>query len=400
MERDLQDDQFRENVVAWLDANVPAGLSGLTDWVTAMTPGHRFQSRAKATEHPIHREWEQRCLDARLVCAQWPQSHGGRGWSRSQRAIFEEELILRGIPRIDRGAGEFLLGPAVIANGSPEQAARLLPPIISGDVRYCQGFSEPGSGSDLASITTVGVVGDSGEIRITGQKIWTSDAARANRIFVLCRTEPGSKRHKGLSFVLADLTHDNHIDVRPIRQLTGSAEFAEVFFDGTRAPISDVIGGLGNGWAVAMSTLAVERDFNLPTLALNYYEEFRDFVENASAADLLSDPIVRQDIATAYSHTAVMRMLGLRIIDAQPDEEARVASVSKLFWSEYHQWFSARNLELAGSASLVRPAGDAQSYLTTPAQDLFLATRADTIYAGTSQIQRNIIAERTLGLPR
>ena len=285
-----------------------------------------------------------------------------------------------------------------MAHGTPEQQAHFLPKIISAEHVYCQGFSEPSNGSDLAGVQTKGVV-DGDEIVINGQKLWTSGFRRANMIFTLCRTNPDAPKHRGLSYVLVPMK-DNHIDARAVRQMTGAAQFGEEFFDGARAPLFNVIGGIDNGWRVAMTTLGFERGGNASTAHLRYEKQFWELVELARKVGRERDPLVRQNLAWAYTHVQIMRFSGLRMLAqlAEGKDPGPEASTSKLFWSEYQKRLGEIAADLRGAPGLIRPEGD--GYPIDAWQEVFLASRAGTIYSGTSEIQRNIIAERALGLPR
>jgi alkylation response protein AidB-like acyl-CoA dehydrogenase len=216
---------FRMEIRSWIGDNVPPGLAEMAQW---NLPNNRFDHRAQALASPEHREWERRLADAHLICPNWPVEYGGRGFTPVQMLVFAEECVRAGIPRVERGMGERLVGPAILAHGTPEQMAHFLPRIVSGADIYCQGYSEPDYGSDLAAVQTKGVV-DGDEIIIQGQKIWTSGAQRANMIFNLCRTDPDAPRHRGLSYVLARFAPDNGIEWRPVRQLTGEANFCHDF---------------------------------------------------------------------------------------------------------------------------------------------------------------------------
>jgi alkylation response protein AidB-like acyl-CoA dehydrogenase len=291
-----------------------------------------------------------------------------------------------------------MVGPSIMVHGTEEQQRHFLPRIISAEDVYCQGFSEPGQGSDLAGVTTRGVV-DGDELVITGQKIWTSGFYRANMIFILCRTDPDAPKHRGLSYVLTPFK-DNNIDARPVKQLTGSAEFGEEFIDGARAPLFNVIGGLNNGWRVAMTTLGHERGGGATTSYLSYQRQFTELVELAREVGRDQEPGIRDRLAWCHSHVQIMRYSGLRLMAqlAQGREPGPEASINKLFWSEYQQQVGELAVELLGAQALVRP--DGKGYRTSKWQNVFLASRAGTIFSGTSEIQRNIIAERALGLPR
>jgi alkylation response protein AidB-like acyl-CoA dehydrogenase len=389
--------EFQADMAAWIRQHAPAELPGLADWAAPTGPSARRQL-TEATEHRVYREWESRLLEARLVCPQWPEAVGGRGWDGVRLALFNQECHRAGVPRVTRGMGESLVGPSVIVHGTDRQRARLLPRIIDARDVYCQGFSEPNHGSDLAGVETRGeVVGD--QLVVTGQKVWTSGADRASVIFVLCRTDPDAPRHRNLSYVLVPL-RDNHVHTRPLRQMSGASGFSEVFLDGALAPLSNVIGGLGNGWRVAMTTLGFERGGQAAVAHLRFEREFWELVETARARGRDRDPLVRQDLAWAYAQVQLMRFQGLRLLArlAVKGEPGPESSLSKLFWSEYHRRLGEIALDVVGTGALVRPQGD--GYPTDRWQDVFLSSRAGTIYSGTSEIQRNIIAERVLGLPR
>src|SRR5215467_8216655 len=283
---------FREEMRAWIGKHRPAGLTG--------------------PEHPAWPEWECRLLEARLVCAQWPEAVGGRGWDGARLAIFNEECERESVQRVTRGMGESLVGPSVIVHGTDEQWARVLPRIVSGEDVYCQGFSEPDHGSDLAAVQTRGET-DGDEIVITGQKLWTSGAGRATMMFVLCRTDPAAEKHQGLSYVLIRFNVPQ-VRYRPIRQLSGAAEFYEDFLDGVRVPLFNVIGGLNNGWRVAMTTLGHERGGSATVQHLRYEREFWDLVETARKHGRIADPLVRQQLAQAYTRVQLMRFSGLRTL--------------------------------------------------------------------------------------
>ena len=389
--------QFRGSIREWIDENTPAGMAELTDWTaTGMTGGYDVNADAYAS--PLYAEWERRLLDAKLVCPRWPERFGGRGLTALQFAIFAEELHRARLPRVVRGFGENMVGPSIMAHGTPEQQAHFLPKIISAEHVYCQGFSEPSNGSDLAGVQTKGVV-DGDEIVINGQKLWTSGFRRANMIFTLCRTNPDAPKHRGLSYVLVPMK-DNHIDARAVRQMTGAAQFGEEFFDGARAPLFNVIGGIDNGWRVAMTTLGFERGGNASTAHLRYEKQFWELVDLARKVGRERDPLVRQNLAWAYTHVQIMRFSGLRMLAqlAEGKDPGPEASTSKLFWSEYQKRLGEIAADLRGAPGLIRPEGD--GYPIDAWQEVFLASRAGTIYSGTSEIQRNIIAERALGLPR
>jgi alkylation response protein AidB-like acyl-CoA dehydrogenase len=390
---------FRDEIQGWVRDHAPEGLSGLVDWNTAWNTMGRYQLVEEARRHPLYKEWVELMLEAHLVCPQWPEAVGGRGWDALHVAVFDLVCHEAGVPRVDRGMGEWLVGPSVLLEGTEEQKAAFLPAIISGEANYCQGFSEPNHGSDLAAVDTRGVV-EGDEIIVTGQKVWTSGAHMADMIFVLCRTNPDVPKHGGLSFVLLPFTPENNIEVRQIEMLNGIGEFSEVFLDGARAPLFNVIGGLNNGWRVAMTALGLERGADATTQYLSYLPEFWALVEQARATKRDTDPLVRQQLAWAYSNVELMRYAGLHsmsrmVAGGQP---GALEAINKLHWSEYHRRLGEYAIDLEDESGLIRPEGD--GYPMTRWQDLFLSSRSGTIYSGTSEIQRNIIAERVLGLPR
>jgi alkylation response protein AidB-like acyl-CoA dehydrogenase len=361
----------------------------------------RAAGMAEALASPEYAEWDRRLLAARLICPHWPAEYGGQDMDAVRLAVLNEEFYRAGVPRVNRGMGESLVGPSIIGHATAEQKAEFLPRIISGEDRYCQGFSEPNHGSDLAAVETRGEV-DGDEIVITGQKVWTSGAMYASKMFILCRTDPTVPKHSGLSYVLIDFT-DPAITYRPIKQISGAAEFCEDFFDGVRAPLFNVIGGLNNGWRVAMTTLTNERGGRATVQHLGFEREYWELVETARKRGKNTAPLVRQQLAWAYTQVQLMKFSGLRTMarlaaGMPPGPEA---SVAKLFWSEYHKKLGEIAAGIEGTDLLIRPeGGEDGDYVTTQWQNVFLSSRAGTIFSGTSEIQRNITGERVLGLPK
>lgn len=392
--------KFREAIRGWIVAHAPEGLAALTDWnLTVITGGQGRSDRPDRSD--LYAEWERELLEAKLICPSWPEEFGGRGFTPVENAIWTEELHRAGLPRIRRGFGEAMVGPSVMSWGTPEQREHFLPRIVSGEDVYCQGFSEPDHGSDLAGVKTRGTV-DGDNLVINGSKVWTSGFAAANMMFVICRTDSDAPQHRGLSYVLVPM-HDNNVDARPLRQMTGAAQFGQEFFDDSRAPLFNVIGGLGNGWKVAMTTLGFERGGSASTAHLRFEREFWDLVELARKTGRESEPLIRDQLGWAYSQVQLMRYQGLRTLAqlAQGQEPGPEASAAKLFWSEYEKRLGEIAMDLCGTAALVRPASEKEgSYKVDPWQEIYLASRAGTIYSGTSEIQRNIISERVLGMPR
>jgi alkylation response protein AidB-like acyl-CoA dehydrogenase len=385
---------FRDELRQWLEANRPDELVGVETERAQLMGGT-----------PAIRSWLEQLHEAGYVCVSWPKEYGGRGLSGVEVAVMNEEFARAGVPRVSRGMGEWLVGPSIIVWGTDEQKAHFLPRIIDGTDRYCQGFSEPDAGSDLAGLKTQGVV-DGDELVITGQKVWTSGAQTANMMFCLCRTDPDAPKHKGISYVLTPMYRDdgssNGFELRPIRQMTGSAHFTETFITEARAPLFNVIGGLHDGWRVTMTTLGNERGGNATTQHVQYTKQLWDAVELARQSGRSTDPVVRQELAWAYTHVEIMRFQGLKLLSevVAKKEPGPASSVNKMFWSEYAQRFAERMTNIRGAEAML--VGDQKPGEYTPDRwtSGFLSTRSVTIWGGTAQVQRNIVGERVLGLPK
>ena len=408
MELDLgpELEKFRQHIREWIADNAPHGLAELTDW-NASGFGSGNRTYEAALHSPIYAEWSARLLKAGMICASWPTEYGGQDWNAIQNTIFAEEAFRAGVPTVSRGFGESMVGPSVMVNGSQEQKDHFLPRIISGEDVYCQGFSEPDHGSDLGAVATRGIV-DGDEIIITGQKVWTSQYYRANMIFVLVRTDTEVPKHRGISYVLLPFTAENGVDKRPLRQITGAAEFGHEYFDGSRAPVFNIIGGVNNGWRVAMTTLGHERSGSATIAYLQHEKEFWSLVELARTHGKDRDPVVRQQLAWAYSHVQVIRFLGLKILAqiAAGKEPGPEASMTKMFRSDFQQRLGEIAVGIEGPGALIRAESDGPherepgDYVLNTWQDHFLAGRSHTIYSGSNEIQRNIISERVLGMPK
>ncbi|MDC2946876.1 acyl-CoA dehydrogenase family protein [Streptomyces heilongjiangensis] len=354
---------------------------------------------AHAGDAGERRAWERTLGADGWIGLGWPEGgYGNRTATLVQQVVWAEEYARAGVPPRSGHIGEKLLAPTLIAFGTREQKERFLPPVARGEELWCQGYSEPGAGSDLAAVRTRAERRPDGTYTVTGQKIWTSLAHEADWCFVLARTEPGSRRHHGLSFLLVPMTQPGRVEVRPIRQLTGTSEFNEVFFDGARA--THVVGGEGDGWRVAMGLLGFERGVSTLAQQIGFAEELRDVVRAAEASGAADDPVVRERLVRQWAELRVMRWNALRTLGGS--EEPGAPSVAKLLWGRWHQRLGELAMEVRGADAAVGPApwSPRTPYALDPLQHLFLFSRADTIYGGSDEVQRTIIAERVLGLPR
>jgi alkylation response protein AidB-like acyl-CoA dehydrogenase len=381
-----EDEAFRGEVRAWLAEHLVGDFAALRGRGGPGDLDGALEGR---------KAWERLLAAGRWTCLAWPEERGGRALSLHQEVIFHEEYARAGAPGRLGHLGETLLGPTILAFGTDEQQRRFLPPIVRAEQLWCQGYSEPGAGSDLANVQTR-AVRDGGEWVVTGQKVWTSLAGISDGCFAIVRTEPGTARHDGLSILLIPMRQPG-VTVVPIRQMTGSTEFAEVFFDGARAPVDHVIGPVNGGWKVAMATLAFERGASTLAQQLAFVGELEAVVARAKATGAASDPLVRDRIADLAVRLRVLRCNALRVLSPPPlGVPPRAALVLKLYWATWHRDLGELAMDVLREGGLsLGPEG-----ALDPLQRLFLWTRADTIYAGTNQIQRTLIAERALGLPR
>ena len=383
------DEQFRQRVAQWMQAHLTGEFA-----VLRFRGGPGDEDFAPA----LRKRWEQVLAQGQWVGAGWATEHGGRGLSINQQVIFFEEYARAGGPGRMGHIGEGLVGPTIAAFGTPEQQQRFLPPILSGQDFWCQGYSEPGAGSDLANIKTRASFDESsGQWLISGQKVWTSLAHESDWCFVLARTEPGSVGHRGLSFLLVAMDQPG-IQVQPIQQLTGTCEFNEVFFDQARTSAHNMIGQPGDGWKIAMALLGFERGVSTLGQQMQFQNELDEVVRIARANGAAQDPVIRQRIAQAWAGLRVLRYNSLRMLSGAQDGSLRPeATIYKLAWSTWHVELGKLAMDVLGpEAELLAGA----PYELTRLQALFLFTRADTLYGGSSEIQRNIIAERALGMPR
>jgi len=389
-ENTAADAAFAKEIRDWLEENLSgkfAELKGLGG------PGREHE----AFEERL--EWDRHLAAAGWTCLGWPKEYGGREATLSQQIIFHQEYARANAPARVSHIGEELLGPTLIAFGTEEQKQRFLPGIKTVTELWCQGYSEPGAGSDLANVSTT-ARRDGDQWVVNGQKVWTSLAHLADWCFVVARTEPGSSRHKGLSYLLVPMNQEG-VEVRPIIQLTGTSEFNEVFFDDARTDADLVVGGEGNGWGTAMGTLTFERGVSTLGQQIGFARELESIVDLAERNGAAKDPAIRNKISRAWMSLQVIRAHALRTL-ASVDASANggEASVAKLLWANWHRGLGELAMEVQGAASLVGVENTEPGEELNDLQRLWLFTRADTIYGGSNEIQRNIIAERVLGLPR
>jgi alkylation response protein AidB-like acyl-CoA dehydrogenase len=390
-----QDEEFRRSISDWLAANLTGRFAALRG---AGGPGREHEAHAERVA------WNRHLASAGWTCLGWPPERGGRGATLAQQVIFYEEYARSGAPARVGYLGEELLGPTLIAFGTPAQQRRFLEPIRTVEELWCQGYSEPGAGSDLASVSTAArLVKGEGEAGgdqwvVTGQKVWTSLAVEADWCFVLARTQPGSRRSEGLSYLLVPMRQKG-VTVRPIRQLTGTSEFNEVFFDGARTHASLVVGEPGDGWRVARATLAIERGAATLGQLVGFERELRRLVELARQTGASGDPLLRDRLGRAWIGLEALRAHALRTLAAGAAGPGAATGPSelKLLWSRWHQQLGELAMDIQGAPSMVARGAP---YDLDDWQRLFLFSRADTIYGGSDEIQRTIIAERALGLPR
>ncbi len=382
-----EDEAFRKVIAQWLGDNLSGEFAELRG---------RGGSGDESALIDGRRAWERHLGKHGWTCVGWPKQHGGRELGLMQQVIFYEEYARAGGPGRLGHIGEGLAGPTIIAFGSDEQKKQFLPRIVSGEDIWCQGYSEPNAGSDLANVQTR-AERDGNEWVITGQKVWTSWAEWSNWCFVLCRTDPDSERHRGLAYLLVPMDQPG-IEIRPIVQITGDSEFSEVFYDGARTSVDNVVGEPGQAWKVAMGTLAFERGASTLGQQLAFQTELDEILELARKNGKADDPVMRQRLADAWIGLRIMRFNTLRMLSGPDSAELRrEALIFKLYWATWHRDLGKLAMDVLGNEGEIT---EGAPYELTRLQRMYLFTRSDTIYAGTNEIQRNIIAERGLGLPR
>jgi alkylation response protein AidB-like acyl-CoA dehydrogenase len=397
-------EEFRTEIREWLEKNLPTG------W---FDPGFEMSDEERKE---FNATWPSKLFEGGWICATWPKEYGGKGLTTMQGVVLAEEFANARAPMRGDFFGDTLVGPTLLQWGSEAQKREFLPGILQGRTRWCQGFSEPNSGSDLASLKTSAVL-DGDEWVINGQKVWTTGGHHADYCFLLTRTDPDAPKHKGISYLLVPMRQPG-VEVRGITQPDGTAEFTEVFFTDARCPKDNVVGGVNNGWKVANSTLAFERGQSATTGFRRFEEEFRLLVDAAKGNGRIDDAGVRQRLMQYYTKIQILRINGLRNLTAalgartDPGVVA-LGATNKMFWSEMHQRAMELAVDIYGPHALLIDTGPASGswpgavrerrrdgYPVSPMMSAFFFSRSETIWGGTSQIQRNIVGERVLGLPK
>ncbi len=397
-------ESFRTEVREWLKANLPHGWF---DPNVAIS----HEERKKFND-----EWPSKLFEGGWICATWPKEYGGKGLTTLQGVVLAEEFANARAPMRADFFGDTLVGPTLLQWGTEEQKKEFLPQILSGKMRWCQGFSEPNSGSDLASLKTTAVL-DGDEWVINGQKVWTTQGHHADYCFLLTRTDADAPKHKGISYLLVPMRQPG-VEVRGIVQPDGTAEFCEVFFTDARCPKDNVVGGVNNGWQVANSTLAFERGMSATTGYRRFEEEYRLMLVAAKANGTIDDALIRQRLMQYYTKIQILKYNGLRGLGAALENKKdlgvmALGATNKMFWTEMHQRAMELALDIHGANAMLVTTGPDDGgwpgaqrdkrrvgYPVSSMMSTFFFSRSETIWGGTSQIQRNIVGERVLGLPK
>ncbi len=394
-------DSFRKEIRAWLEENLPQG------W---FEPGF---SLTKEERQEFNETWTQKLFAGGWICAGWPVEYGGKGLTLMDQVVLNEEFAKANAPMRADFFGDTLVGPTILQWGTDEQKKEFIPGILNGSITWCQGFSEPNSGSDLASLKTSATV-DGDEWIINGQKVWTTQAQHADYVFLLTRTDPHVEEHAGISYLLVPM-HQAGVDVRPITQVDGSSEFNEVFFTNARCPKGNVIGGVNNGWKVAMTTLGFERGSSSTTGYRRFLKEWEHILNETRRVGKSDDELVREDLVKSWSKIKIMEINGYRTLtDAlhNTHHAALLGACNKMFWSEAHRATTDLAINILGMEGQILtgvgpvegpsgvPRRGREDYPVSDLQASFFFSRSETIWGGTAEIQRNIIGERALGLPK
>ncbi|MDT7677346.1 MAG: hypothetical protein QOD82_5248 [Pseudonocardiales bacterium] len=386
------EERFRDELRGWLRAHIPE------EWTK---PG--FWGSLPSTESfELRRDWERDKALAGFAGIQWPTEYGGRGGTPGMKAIYDEEMVLARAPQTVNALGLTFLAPTVMAIGTDAQRKEIIGPLLRSEVIWCQGFSEPGAGSDLAALSTKGVRdgdGDDADFVVNGQKVWTTNAVHGDKIFTMVRTEPGSEKHRGISMLLIDM-HQPGVEARPLKQMSGASEFGEVFFTDARVSAAECLGELGDGWRTAMLLLSFERGAS----GMSQYTEFRrqydEIVAVARALGRDQDPVLRDKLARVLAELECLRYHAMYVLTQveQGRDLGFEASMTKLQWSETFQDLWEVFDDVLGPDATLREPVPGLDLAAMHAQAMW--SRSVTIWGGSSQVQRTIVAERVLGLPR
>ncbi|HVD45731.1 MAG TPA: acyl-CoA dehydrogenase family protein [Candidatus Limnocylindria bacterium] len=381
-----EEEAFRQEVRTWLESNLPS------EWANGGVGGYREDA-----DEDMQRQWQRRLHDGGWLKLSWPRDAGGRAATPIMQAIYHEEMAKAGAPAILGRLGVSLLAPTLLVHGSPWQKEQYVEKILSGELVFCQGFSEPDAGSDLAGLRARAERRD-GHWVLDGQKTWSSGAHYSDKSFLLARTDPEADAHKGISFFLVDM-HQPGVEVRPIKQMTGGGEFCEIFLSGAVVEDNDLVGEPGAGWKIAMTVFGFERGGLAQAARFERaVAELATLARNRGAG---ADVNVRQKVAQAQIEAHVFRLIGLRNLTSAQQGKApgAEASMTKLYWSEMDKRLQETAVGLQGAYGALAP--DSPFAVEDGRWQLgWMWAQAETIYAGSSEIQRNIIAERVLGLPR
>jgi alkylation response protein AidB-like acyl-CoA dehydrogenase len=387
--------RFRDQVRSWLEKNLPK------DWTSRVIAGPDIP---RPEAYSFLRDWQRKLYDAGFIGLTWPVEYGGRGLTFMEELIFHEELALAKAPPILNILGVGMAGPTIVAYGTETQKKRYLPKILSCEEIWCQGYSEPNAGSDLASLQTR-AVREGDHFVVNGQKVWTSVAHAADWMMLLARTDPDAPKHKGITYFLLDM-HSPGVMVRPLKQLTGDAEFSEVFFENVRVPAENVLGGVNNGWQVGITTLMYERlalGFGLQVRLKIALDALIDMAKRThkNGAPAARDPLVRQKLAQLWIDTEVFKYTGARAVTKllKGEMPGPEASTGKIWWCEAHQRLQEVAMEIQGPYQQLTK-GSPWAIDSGIWQYTFLRSRANSVEGGTTEVQKNIIGERVLGLPK
>ncbi len=387
------DEDFRRELTSWLDTNLPTEMRQPSFWA----------DKSEDESFQVRRDWEAKKAQAGFAGIVWPEEYGGRGGTPAMKAIYDEEMVKANAPQTVNPLGLAFLGPTVMVLGTDEQKREIIKPLLHNEVIWCQGFSEPGAGSDLAALQ-MKAEKQGEEYVLNGQKIWTTNAMHGDKIFTLARTGTGEKKHQGISMLLVDMDQPG-IEARPLKQMTGSSEFGEVFYTDATCPVTDILGGEGNGWATAMLLLSFERGSS----ALSQYTEFRGMWDEVAATagrterdgkPAAQDAVLRQEMARSLVELECLKYHSWHVLTQTTagKDLGFEASMTKLMWAQTFRDLSDVYSDVVGQGFQVPVGalGSSRSELTTMA----LWSRSCTIWGGSNEVQRTVVAERVLGLPR